>query len=157
MTSTRAKYGVCRGVQTAALSGASIIALVAGLSAATSGLAPAYGQSAPQTSAEFNRHWGFGPGEENQPISPGTRDANGNRLIVDGRFVSGSSYARSEGGFGSFGSGGVGWGGNQATAIGNQLTVITTGSYNTVIVDSRQENNGDQNATINLRGGYDVD
>jgi holdfast attachment protein HfaA len=37
------------------------------------------------------------------------------------------------------------------TAIGNQLNVNTSGSFNTVIVNSTQINNGDQ--TVNLNFG----
>ena len=48
---------------------------------------------------------------------------------------------------------GVGWGaGASATAIGNSLNVVVTGSWNTVIVDSKQINNGDQNADVSLNG-----
>ena len=35
------------------------------------------------------------------------------------------------------------------TAIGNQLNVVTNGSYNTVIIDSTQINNGDQSVVLN--------
>lgn len=40
------------------------------------------------------------------------------------------------------------------TAVGNQLNVITTGNYNTVIIDSTQINNGDQ--TVVLNGELDL-
>ena len=35
------------------------------------------------------------------------------------------------------------------TAVGNQLNVITNGNNNTVIIDSTQINNGDQNVFLN--------
>ena len=38
----------------------------------------------------------------------------------------------------------------QATAIGNQLSVVVLGSHNTTIIDSSQVNNGNQTATANL-------
>jgi holdfast attachment protein HfaA len=38
----------------------------------------------------------------------------------------------------------------QASAIGNQLNVVTVGNNNTVIVNSNQVNNGNQTATVNL-------
>ena len=48
-------------------------------------------------------------------------------------------------------TGGVGGGTfGQATAVGNQLNVVTTGSNNIVIVDSNQINNGDQTANNNV-------
>ena len=45
---------------------------------------------------------------------------------------------------------GAGFGG--ATAIGNNLTVITQGSWNTVIVNSTQINNGDVTANATSSG-----
>jgi len=38
----------------------------------------------------------------------------------------------------------------QASAIGNQLSVVVLGSHNTTIIDSSQINNGNQTATANL-------
>jgi len=105
--------------------------------------------------SDFERPFGFGIGEENRPFDPGTRDVNGNRLIVDGRIITGddlSSFTTSTlatGGQSLSGAGFVGQGFSQNTAIGNQLNVITQGSYNTVIVDSTQINNGDQSAILN--------
>lgn len=85
----------------------------------------------------------FGMGWEGfeTPISAGTRDANGNRVIVNGRMriegaLSGGLMDNFATGIGS------------ATAIGNQLNVITQGSYNTVIVNSTQINTGDISADI---------
>ena len=49
-------------------------------------------------------------------------------------------------------SGGVGIG-SGASAIGNNLVVITQGNYNTVIVNSTQINNGDVSASTTLNGG----
>jgi holdfast attachment protein HfaA len=55
-------------------------------------------------------------------------------------------------------SGGAGFSGaGSATAIGNQLNVITQGSWNTVIVTNTQINNGDINANSNvLNGGLNL-
>ena len=41
--------------------------------------------------SDFERPFGFGFGEENRPFDPSTRDINGNRLIVDGRIITGLS------------------------------------------------------------------
>ena len=38
----------------------------------------------------------------------------------------------------------------QATAIGNQLSVVVIGSRNTTIINSTQINTGNQTATTNL-------
>jgi holdfast attachment protein HfaA len=82
----------------------------------------------------------------------GTRDANGNRVIIDGIIQGGldqSSISQSSA-WGSASSGsGAGFGG--ATAIGNNLSVITQGNWNTVIVNSTQINNG--NVTANGSSG----
>ena len=95
--------------------------------------------------ADFETSYGVAYfGAEEQPIEAGTRDANGNRLIVNGRIMESSSL-----------SGGVGDSDdpfNQSiaasSATGNQLNVITSGSFNTVIVDSTQNNSGDITATV---------
>ena len=82
-----------------------------------------------------------------------TRDANGNRVIVDGVILDGASdtftQTDNQGAGGVFaGAGGrTRW--STATAIGNNLQVITQGNYNTVIVNSTQTNNGDVTANNN--------
>jgi holdfast attachment protein HfaA len=87
-----------------------------------------------------------------------TRDANGNRLIVDGIIQSGaSSYSRSSGGVsssyagaGSSSTSGTTIGGS--TAIGNSLNVVVQGNHNTVVVNSRQTNTGNITAGTVLNG-----
>lgn len=90
-----------------------------------------------------------------------TRDANGNRLIVDGIIQSGaSSYSRATGGVSSSYSGAGGSGDGTtiggSTAIGNQLNVVVQGSWNTVIVNSSQVNNGDVSAGTSLNGSLNL-
>ena len=84
-----------------------------------------------------------------------SRDANGNREIVDGILQTGAqtvSARASAAGTASAGySGGVG--GGSALAVGNSLTVVTQGDYNTVIVNSTQTNTGDVSAFANVSGG----
>lgn len=90
--------------------------------------------------------------------SGSTRDANGNRLIVDGLIQTGaSSYASSSGGVsssvtgvGSNNRGGTTLGGS--TAIGNQLNVVVQGNHNTVIVNSTQTNTGNVTAGTSVNG-----
>ncbi|MEM6666804.1 MAG: holdfast anchoring protein HfaA [Pseudomonadota bacterium] len=97
---------------------------------------------------EFERPYGFGYGEEQRPFDARTRDSAGNRVIVNGLIEGGTGLAtglntawgQTENAAGMIGTG---------TAVGNQLNVITTGNYNTVIIDSTQINNGDQNVVLN--------
>lgn len=88
----------------------------------------------------------------------GTRDANGNRVIIDGIIQGGldqSVISRTSMSGAADASSGAGFGG--ATAIGNNLSVITQGNWNTVIINSTQINNGDvtANGTSNGVGNND--
>ncbi len=113
----------------------------------------AKGQTMATNSASFNAGYGRVAGQENAPINVDTRDANGNRVIIDGLIMTGedqSSFSRASRAVDAYaGAGAVGG----ASTIGNNLTVITQGSYNTVIVNSRQTNTGAVTATTNLNGG----
>jgi holdfast attachment protein HfaA len=92
-------------------------------------------------SGDFSRAFGMGWDSFERPIEPGTRDENGNRVVVNGRMeIEGTLTGGLMDGFGS----GLG----SAQAIGNQLNVVTQGNYNTVIVDSTQINNGDVSAEV---------
>ena len=142
-------YGSGRGLCPAALT-ALALALVAG------GVAQA--QSMDSNSAAFNAGYGRVAGQENHMVQYSTRDANGNRVIVDGVMLTGAdqsvySSGRSTGSLDSYaGVGGVGgYGGS--TAIGNNLTVITQGNNNTVIVNSSQINNGNVSAGTTVTNG----
>ena len=116
--------------------------------------AAAHAQTMRANSADFNAGSGRRAGSENHPVEVSTRDANGNRVIVDGIIQSGEDQSTF-----AFGSGagesysGVGSLGGGASAIGNSLVVVTQGSYNTVIVNSNQINNGNVSAGTNLNGG----
>ncbi len=91
-----------------------------------------------------------------RPQSGSTRDANGNRLIVDGIIQAGaSSYSSATSGVSSSysgvgGNGGMAIGGS--IAIGNSLNVVVQGNHNTVIVNSTQVNNGAITAGTSLNG-----
>lgn len=107
--------------------------------------------------ASYNHPYGMAAGQETQAITPSLRDANGNMSVVNGQITS-SSFSQQSGvqsasssvsSSGSSGSSSM-FGG--ATAIGNSLNVITTGSNNTVIVTSTQTNNGDQTASVSVNG-----
>ena len=88
-----------------------------------------------------------------RPQTGSTRDGNGNRLVVNGLIQSGASaYSSTSGGVSSSysGAGGAGTAIGGSTAIGNNLNVVVQGNHNTVIVNSRQTNNGDVTAGTNL-------
>ena len=97
----------------------------------------------------MNTPFGMQPGEENRAFDPTTRDANGNRVLVQGysEFSNTAGVAGNGSGVGVTGS---------ALAVGNQLNVVTNGNNNTVIVDATQINNGDQKAVI-LNGTLDLE
>lgn len=114
--------------------------------------APVQAQSA--NGAEFSRPYGTSVGDETRPYQ-GARGAGGNRVVVNGIIQTGvgvSARASATGVFNGGVSGGVSGGGNgqtgpfaqsNATAIGNQLNVVVSGRYNTVVVNSNQTNTGD--------------
>ena len=125
-------------------------------------------QSASGTASQFNKGYGANAGSLTQPVNVSTRDANGNLTIVDGVIQNGDTssilgklsvsgvQAQSTGA----GSSGTGVNSGTATAIGNNLVVVTQGNYNTVIVNANQTNNGAVTATttvlngkVNLDGG----
>lgn len=129
---------------------AGVATLLAGLT-----LGPAaQAQQMSTNSASYNAGYGRVSGQENRGVEYGTRDSSNNRLIIDGLIQSGetqSNFSAISGGVFASGSG-VGSGGN-ATAIGNNLVVVTQGSWNTVIVTSVQTNTGDVTAGTTTNGG----
>jgi len=106
-------------------------------------------QTMSTTSTGFETGYGRTRGQEEKAIDVSTRDANGNRVLLDGVIVTGSDqsiYSKSlTYGAGDSYSGAGAIGG--ATAIGNNLSVVVNGNYNTVIVNSTQINNGNVTAT----------
>lgn len=99
---------------------------------------------APDRLGDFENAYGASYGSMERPIEGSTRDPNGNRLIVNGRMMLGQGSLQ-----GGLTDGGSGLDDMGITALGNQLNVITQGSWNTVIIDSTQINNGDVNAVLN--------
>jgi len=77
-----------------------------------------------------------------QPTDFSLRDAGGNLVIVNGVLRPASAAG---GGFAD--SPLPVAGGQSATAVANQLSVLATGSWNTIIVDAVQTNTGDVTAT----------
>ena len=112
--------------------------------------------TAAQVSGEFERPFGFSYGQEQSAFDANSRDASGNRIILDGRIMTGMdqstlSTATASAGAWAQASAGAGYGSGvaQGTAVGNQLNVITQGNWNTVIVNSTQINNGNQATVLN--------
>jgi holdfast attachment protein HfaA len=131
------------------------IALLGGL-LVMAGPVCANAQSMSANSASFNAGYGRVAGQENRAVEVTTRDANGNRVVVDGLILTGadqSVFARAGGGGAIDAFSGVGANGG-STAIGNNLVVVTQGSNNTVIVSSQQTNTGSVTATTTLDGGH---
>lgn len=111
-------------------------------------------QSMASNAASFNAGYGRRAGAENHPVDVSTRDANGNRVIVDGLILSGedqSSFSSASGAVDAFA--GVGASSGGASAVGNSLVVVTQGNYNTVIVNSKQTNTGAVTAGANVTKG----
>ena len=137
------------------LAGASVTALTCAttVQAQTAGSAGA---------APFQSGYGGARYTTSQAQTGSTRDANGNRLIVDGIIQAGaSSYSSQSSGVASAYSGSGATTGNGlaiggATAIGNSLNVIVQGNRNIVIVNSRQTNNGNITAGTVLNGTLDL-
>lgn len=113
--------------------------------------------------AQFQAGYGGSRYTTSQAQTGSTRDANGNRLVVDGIIQAGaSSYSSQSSGASTayYGSGsssnGSGTTIGGSTAIGNQLNVVVQGNRNTVIVNSRQTNNGNITAGTVLNGTLDL-
>jgi len=119
--------------------------------------------------SDWNRPYGQAPGAETRPYS-GARSA-GNRVVINGIIQTGvgvsaqaQAYANAnasaqvnlsgmlaggvdgQGGYGPVASA-------NAFAVGNQLNVVVNGNYNTVVVNSRQTNNGDVSANADAGAG----
>ena len=133
------------------------IAFAAGL-AVVAALPAAAQSTGSGGAARFQQGYGGARSAAAAPTTGSTRDANGNRLIVDGIIQSGaSSYSSASGGVASsYAGAGNGSGGGTviggATAIGNSLNVVVQGNHNTVIVNSRQTNTGNITAGTALNG-----
>ncbi len=137
---------------------------------ACAALASQWAQGQTMSASDYNNPYGMSQAQENQPVDPSLRDANGNLSVVNGQFTSsamsqqsgvqsmsvlGSAALGSTLGGGTIATG-AGFGGattmGTATAIGNSLNVVTVGDNNTVVVNSQQTNNGNQTATVNVNG-----
>ncbi len=122
---------------------------IIGLALCASFAATAAGAQAWNNSAGYN---GYGAMNQNSAANYSLRDQNGNLTMVDGQITS-ANFGMNQGGQSASagaGTGGAGAAYGQATAIGNQLQVQVIGFNNTVVVDSRQTNTGNQTASVDL-------
>jgi holdfast attachment protein HfaA len=132
--------------------------LALGATVVTAGLAFA-GLASAQTmnanSANYNAGYGRVADEENQPVDVSMRDANGNLVVVDGVIQAGQdqSVFSNWGVGGAFDTASGVSTSSGATAVGNQLVVVTEGNNNTVVINSTQTNSGNVSATSSLNGG----
>ena len=131
-----------------------LVAVALALPVATEARAQAAGAS---NAASYQAGYGGARYTTARPQTGSTRDANGNRLIVNGIIQSGASaYSSASGGVSGGWTGAGSGNGNTtiggSTAIGNSLNVVVQGNHNTVIVNSDQVNNGDVNAGTALNG-----
>lgn len=117
---------------------------------------PAWAQSAPARGgslATYEAGYANGRGMEGRTFATSSRDPRGNRLIVNGIIRNGTgSYVETDGPPGAPIASGADYFSAGAstynnTAIGNLMSVTVTGSWNTVIVNSRQTNTGTVTAT----------
>ncbi len=119
--------------------------------AATLVATTAHAQTMTTSAASYETGYGLARNEMQNAIDVSTRDANGNRVLLDGEIMTGSdnsvyAYSKTMGAGDTYaGAGAIGG----ATAVGNNLQVVVNGSYNTVIVHSTQTNNGTVTATAN--------
>lgn len=121
--------------------------LLLGLLATLAATAPAAAQSRPDLPTAHSVNGGFAAGlAAGRPTDFSLRDARGNLVMVNGvlRPADGTS------------GGGMADAplpmaqGQTATAVGNQLIVLATGSWNTIIIDAVQTNAGDVTAATSL-------
>jgi len=136
--------------------------LALGATVALAGLALASlasAQTMNANSASYNAGYGRVADEENQPVDVSMRDANGNLVVVDGVIQAGQdqSVFSNWGVGGAFDTASGVSTSSGATAVGNQLVVVTEGNNNTVIVNSTQTNSGNVSATSTLNGGVSND
>ncbi|MEQ8406068.1 MAG: holdfast anchoring protein HfaA [Oceanicaulis sp.] len=125
-----------------------LMILAAALSAATALGGAAFTQASHPS--DWSRPYGQAPGQETRPYS-GARTRAGNRVVINGIIQTGVGVSAQASAFGSVQAGAGAEGGGyygpfasaNASAIGNQLNVVVNGNYNTVVVNSRQTNNGD--------------
>lgn len=123
-----------------------MLALLASLLAPMTALAQSQGPSRPVLPTSGSTAAGVGDAgrQIGRPADFSLRDGAGNLIIVNGQLQSADAPS------GMAADPLPSAGGQSATAIGNQLVVLATGSWNTIIIDSVQTNSGDVTARTSL-------
>ena len=106
--------------------------------------------------AQFQAGYGSARYTTARPNNGSTRDANGNRLVVNGLIQNGaSSYTSTTTGVGSGSTSSSSSTLGGSTAIGNSLNVVVVvaGAAGSVVVNSTQTNTGNVQAGTNLNKG----
>jgi holdfast attachment protein HfaA len=126
------------------------------------GSAQAQSSSESAGAASMEAGYGRAGAVASQTFNPVTRDANGNRLVVNGVIMNGqpnapvsysSTGSNSLSGAAYFDSGAAALNNsNTATAVGNLVNVSIIGHGNTVVLNSTQTNNGDISANSRKPG-----
>lgn len=117
-------------------------------------LAPAPAPAASLTPASLNAGYGRLMGQEARPIDPSTRDAENNRVIINGLMGDPSGLgAGLAPGLGDAPAPFAQMGRIEASAIANQINIVAAGSWNTIIVDATQTNSGAVQASATLNDG----
>jgi len=132
---------------------------------ALSGLSgQAFAQSSTESAGAASMEAGYGRSGSvvTQTFNPVTRDANGNRLVVNGVIVNSqagttvsytSTGSNTLSGAAYFDSGAAALGDtSSATAVGNLVNVSIIGHGNTVVLNSSQTNSGDVSADVRKSG-----
>lgn len=115
-------------------------------------LLPSLGQA--QVASLRSMEGGYENGRqiETQAFNPSSRDLNGNRLVVNGIIQSGdktSNYTSSDSTASGLFSQAPSSAQGSVIALGNLLSVSINGNNNTVVLNSRQKNNGSVSAVLN--------
>ena len=135
-------------------------ALLAGAFFSVAAAGAAHAQKMNTNSSSFNAGYGRTSGAENSPVEFSLRDSSNNLTIIDGIMNTGPDQSTLAGSTINDGGQYAGVGGiytSSPSAIGNNLTVVTQGNYNTVIVNSLQTNNGTVTATGVINTGVSGD
>ena len=119
------------------------------ISAAFLAASQAKAQSLPSYANQFSQPYGSSSSNMMMPYDARTRDLNANRVVVDGVIMTGDDLSSLPLGLHNASGTGMGYSGVTGYAIGNQLNVNTSGSFNTVVVNSTQINNGNQTVIVN--------
>ncbi|MFD1192723.1 holdfast anchoring protein HfaA [Phenylobacterium conjunctum] len=101
--------------------------------------------------SSLNAGYGRVMGQEARPVETSTRDANGNRVIINGLLTEPTGLSGGLGaGLGDASSPFGPLGQIDVSAVANQINIVAGGSWNTIIVEATQTNSGAVQASAAL-------